>query len=105
MYEIDFTRTALDDLRYFRKFEQNIILEAIQTQLVYEPTVETGNRFRRDPPEVSEWELRIGQFRILYDADETVLVVRVERIGHKPNNTLQFRGQPWFGSPRRRKRS
>ncbi|MCB0107034.1 MAG: type II toxin-antitoxin system RelE/ParE family toxin [Caldilineaceae bacterium] len=94
MYEIDFTRTALDDLRYFRKYEQNIILEAIQTQLLYEPTTETGNRFRRDPTEISEWELRIGQYRVLYNADDAVLIVRIERIGHKPNNTLQFRGQP-----------
>ncbi|MEZ4861145.1 MAG: hypothetical protein R3C14_07560 [Caldilineaceae bacterium] len=65
MYEIDFTQTALDDLRYFRKFEQNIILDAVHTQLTNEPTVEIGNRFRRDPPEIGEWELRIGEFRVL----------------------------------------
>lgn len=104
MYEIDFTRIALDDLHFFRKFEQNLILDAIDQQLRHEPTTETGNRFRRDPPEISEWELRVGEFRVLYDADDIVMIVRVERIGHKPNNTLHFRGQPWFGSPRRRKR-
>lgn len=82
MYEIDFAQPALDDLRYLRKFEQNLILEAIQTQLIYEPTVETENRFRRDPPEISEWELRVGEFRVLYDADEVILIVRIERIGH-----------------------
>ena len=54
MYEIDFTRTALDDLHFFRKFEQNLILDAIYHQLSYEPTVETENRFRRDPAEISE---------------------------------------------------
>lgn len=103
MYEIDFTQTALDDLRYFRKFEQNIILDAIHTQLTYEPTLETENRFRRDPPELSEWELRVGAFRVFYDADDVVLIVRIERIGDKPNNLLRFRGQPWFGSSRRRR--
>lgn len=104
MYEIDFTRTALDDLHFFRKFEQNLILDAIDQQLRYQPTVETENRFRREPPEISEWELRVGEFRVLYDADDSVMIVRVERIGHKPNNTLRFRGQPWFGSPRGRRR-
>ena len=79
-------------------------MDAIYQQLSYEPTIETENRFRRDPTEISEWELRVGEFRILYDADDTVRIVRIERIGHKPNNTLHFQGQPWFGSPRRRKR-
>ena len=104
MYEIDFTQTALNDLRYFRKYEQTIILEAIHTQLTYEPTMATENRFRRDPPEISDWELRVGMFRVLYDADDTVKIVRIERIGDKPNNTLRFRGQSWFGSSRRSKR-
>ena len=101
MYEIDFTRTALDDLQYFRKFEQNIVLDAIETQLTYEPMVATANRFRRDPPEISQWELRIGEFRVLYNADETVKIVRIQRIGHKPNNELRFRGQRWRGNARR----
>ncbi|WP_207714081.1 hypothetical protein [Scytonema sp. UIC 10036] len=39
---------------YFRKFEQNIIIDAIQTQLLYEPIVETKNRFRRNPPDIAE---------------------------------------------------
>jgi mRNA-degrading endonuclease RelE of RelBE toxin-antitoxin system len=104
MYEIDFTQIALDDLRYFRKFEQNIILDAINSQLTTEPTIETGNRFRRDPPELADWELRVSTFRVLYDADEVVMIIRIERIGDKPNNTVRFRGQPWQGSNRRRKR-
>ncbi|MEZ4663330.1 MAG: type II toxin-antitoxin system RelE/ParE family toxin [Caldilineaceae bacterium] len=100
MYEIDFTQTAIDDLRHFRKFEQNIILDAIETRLTYEPTAETQNRFRRDPPEIAAWELRIGKFRVLYDADDAIMIVRIERIGDKPNNTLRLRGQQWQGSRR-----
>lgn len=103
MYEIAFTQVAFEDLRYFRKYEQNIVLDAIYTQLTHTPMFETGNRFRRDPPEISEWELRIGEFRVLYDADEIVRIVRIERIGYKPNNTLYFRARPRRGSSRRRK--
>jgi mRNA-degrading endonuclease RelE of RelBE toxin-antitoxin system len=93
MYEIEFTPEAVQDLRYFRKFEQNIVIEAIQTQLTHEPTVETKNRFRRSPPDMAEWELRIGVFRVFYNVDELVRIVSVERIGEKPNNTVFFRGQ------------
>ncbi|WP_353259873.1 type II toxin-antitoxin system RelE family toxin [Prochlorothrix hollandica] len=102
MYEIDFTRTAFQDLKCFRKYEQNIILDAIQTQLTHEPALETQNRFRRNPPELSEWELRVGTYRVLYNVDTVIQIVRIERIGSKPNNTLNFRGIPWLGSPRRR---
>lgn len=62
MYEIELTPIALEDLRYFRKYEQNIILDAIRTQLPYDLNVETTNRFRRQPPEMSEWELRVGVY-------------------------------------------
>jgi mRNA-degrading endonuclease RelE of RelBE toxin-antitoxin system len=54
MYEIEFTPDAAKDLQYFRKFEQKILIDAIQTQLTYEPTVETKNRFRRSPPDIAE---------------------------------------------------
>ncbi len=45
MYEIEFTPEAVKDLRYLKKFEQNIVIDAIETQLIYEPAVETKNRF------------------------------------------------------------
>jgi mRNA-degrading endonuclease RelE of RelBE toxin-antitoxin system len=93
MYEIGFTPEAVQDLRYFKKFEQNIIIDAIQTQLPYEPATETRNRFRRNPPDIAEWELRIGVFRVFYNVDNLVQIVSIERIAEKPNNTVFFRGQ------------
>ncbi|NEP41692.1 MAG: addiction module toxin RelE [Okeania sp. SIO2H7] len=91
MYQVEFTPEAVQDLRYFRKFEQNVIINGVQTQLTYEPTVETKNRFRRNPPDIAEWELRIGAFRVFYNVDETVQIVSIERIGFKPNNVVSFR--------------
>ena len=91
MYEIEFTVEAYEDLRSFRKHEQNIIIDAIDAQLMYEPTVETNNRFRRNPPDIAEWELRIGVFRVFYNVDDQISIVRIERIGYKPNNAIFFR--------------
>lgn len=93
MYEIELTPIALEDLHYFKKYEQNIILDAIRTQLPYEPTVETTNRFRRQPQEISEWELRVGVYRVFYNVEEMIEIVRIEGIGEKPNNTILFRGR------------
>ncbi|MCU0543064.1 MAG: hypothetical protein MUE44_12965 [Oscillatoriaceae cyanobacterium Prado104] len=43
-FEINFTATAACHIRAYRKFEQQIILDAIEEQLVNEPTAETRNK-------------------------------------------------------------
>lgn len=54
MYDIEFTSEAIEDLKSFRKFGQQTIISGIDTQLRYEPAVETRNRMR--PNDVAEWE-------------------------------------------------
>lgn len=72
MYEIEFTPEAIEDLKSFRKFEQQIIISNIETQLKHEPTVETQNRFQMRPNDVAEWELRIGKYRVFYKVERDV---------------------------------
>lgn len=93
MYEIEYTEEAAEDLAYFQKHEQQIIVNGIEQQLRYQPTIETRNRFRRTPPDLASWELRIGIFRVYYNVDDTVRIVDIERIGEKPNNEIYFRGR------------
>ncbi len=93
MYGIEFTPEAFEDLKSFRKFEQNEIIEGLETQLRYEATVETRNRKKLRPNEVAEWELRIGQFRVFYNVEEEVLIVSIEAVGFKIGNLLFIRGE------------
>ncbi|MFN8488505.1 MAG: hypothetical protein U0350_12975 [Caldilineaceae bacterium] len=93
MYDIDFSYDALQDLMAFRKFEQQVILSGINDQLVYEPTVETRNRFRMRPNEIAEWELRINNYRVFYNVAEAVQIVSIEVIGFKRGNQLFVRGK------------
>lgn len=93
MYEIEFTPEAIDDLKSFRKFEQQIIISGIETQLTYEPTVETRNRFRMRPNEIAEWELRIDKYRVFYNVEQEVQIVSIEVIGFKRGNQLFVRGK------------
>lgn len=44
MFQIDFTPDTLEDLQLFRAYEQRQIIEAIETQLPYQPTQPTWNR-------------------------------------------------------------
>jgi mRNA-degrading endonuclease RelE of RelBE toxin-antitoxin system len=93
MYEIEFTPEAIEDLKSFRKFEQQTIISGIETQLKYEPTVETRNRFRMRPNDVAEWELRIGRYRVFYNVENDVQIVSIEVVGFKRGNRLFVRGK------------
>jgi len=95
MYDIEFTQDAIDDLRFLKKNEQQQVIAGIESQLLYEPNVETRNRKRLRPNDVSGWELRLGKFRVFYDVEATVRIVRVEAIGYKEGNQLFIRGEPY----------
>ena len=93
MFEITFTPEAADDLAALKKNEQVEVVDAIETQLSYEPTTKTRNRKPLRPNEVAEWELRIGKFRVLYDVDENGRIVRIKVVGFKIGNLLFVRGR------------
>ena len=93
MYDIEYTEDALEDLQWFRKNEQKIIIDGIERQLRYEPTVETRNRKHMRLNATAEWELRIGDFRVLYNVDGQVRIVDIQRIGEKRGNAFFFKGR------------
>ena len=93
MFEIEFTPEAEQDLKWFRKNEQNIILDSIEAQLRYEPTVETRNQKQLRPNQTAEWELRVGKFRVFYDVDDQMHIVSIEGIGLKIGSNVFFRGK------------
>ncbi|MEG4441599.1 type II toxin-antitoxin system RelE/ParE family toxin [Microcoleus sp. AT9_B5] len=98
MYSIEYTEEAFKDLEYFRKPEQQVILDEVDQQLAYQPTTETNNRKRLRPNSVAEWELRIGKYRVFYDVfeestPEIVKIVKIEAVGFKEHNKLYIRGK------------
>lgn len=98
MYLIHYTEEALEDLAYFRKPERQLILNEIDHQLIYEPTIETKNRKRLHPNDLAEWELRIGKYRVFYDVieqSETTVIqrVKIEAVGFKKHNKLFIQGK------------
>jgi len=93
MFEIEFTPEAMDDLKALRKYEQIKILDALETRLCHQPTEATKNLKRLRPNEIAEWELRIGKFRVFFNADEEMFVVSIEAVGFKIGNLLFIRGK------------
>src|SRR5262249_26061828 len=81
MFEVTLTESALKDLLFFRKAEQNAILASVEQQLVSQPLTPTRNRKPLRPNNLSAWEMRVGAFRIFYDVDEPDRKVTIKAVG------------------------
>jgi mRNA-degrading endonuclease RelE of RelBE toxin-antitoxin system len=95
MFQISLLPGALDDLGRLRKHDQQQIGSAIDTQLPHEPDRETRNRKRLQPNSLSEWELRVGRFRVFYGLDQNARQVLIVAVGYKRDNRLFVRGQEY----------
>lgn len=93
MYRIVFTPSADEDLEWFRKTEQRIIVEATIEQLAHEPMVMTKNRKPLRPNPIATWAIRIGDYRVFYDVDSAASLVTVRAVGYKDHNILLIRGE------------
>jgi mRNA-degrading endonuclease RelE of RelBE toxin-antitoxin system len=91
-FEVAFTRPAAEHVRSYRKYDQKIILDTIDEQLTHEPTTETQNRKKLSDNELSDWEMRVGDFRVFYDVliDDERGIVKIKAVGHKEHNVLRI---------------
>ena len=95
MFDVRFTASALDDLRVFKKADQNVVLDGVEKQLTTTPLAPTRNRKAFRPNDLSAWELRVGEYRVFYDVDETGATVTVKAVGKKEHNKLYIRGKEY----------
>ena len=93
VFEIQIHELAEREIAALRAFDQRAILDAIEDQLRYQPTIATRRRkclsgvlpsFEHVIP---IWELRVGQFRVFYDANEVLRQVHVRAVRRKPPTT------------------
>jgi mRNA-degrading endonuclease RelE of RelBE toxin-antitoxin system len=84
-FTIKIEPSALEDLEALRVFDRRRIVQAIDEQLIHEPSVETRNRKPLVGAQTSFasgltlWELRLGTFRVFYHVDKDVVSVRAIR--------------------------
>lgn len=90
-YGIEYSPDAEDDLRTLTARQQRIVLDAVDEQLVHEPTVETRNRRPMRPNPLAPWELRIGNLRVYFDVEEEPEpVVFIRAVGVKLRNRVRI---------------
>ena len=95
--QLIFSPDARRQLLQLRAFDQRRIVAAIREQLVQgDPKRETRNKFALDPPpNCADYELRIGDLRVLYRVEEQQGSMRVivAVIGRKEPNKLIVEGE------------
>ena len=69
-YIIEYSPEAEDHLYLLTARQQKIVVDAVDRQLLDQPTVETKNRKPMRPNPIAPWELRIGDLRVYYEVEE-----------------------------------
>jgi mRNA-degrading endonuclease RelE of RelBE toxin-antitoxin system len=87
-FEIEYSPDAEEHLRLLTKREQGVVLDAVDEQLAFQPTVETRNRKLMRPNPLAPWELRVGKLRVYYDVEENTAIVLA--IGIKEGNRVRI---------------
>ncbi len=96
-YQITITEQAEAQLGQLAVREQRIVEAAVFARLREQPTTPTNAIKRLRPNPLAEFELRVGDIRVLYDVEaersEVVLLV----VGKKAGNTLFVGGEEFHG--------
>ena len=95
MFRIELTPEAIEDLRLLRKYDQQQIVAAIESQLPDQAAQETRNRKRLRPNRLAEWELRVGDYRVFYDVDQDNAAVKIVAVGYKEGSQLFVHGEAY----------
>jgi mRNA-degrading endonuclease RelE of RelBE toxin-antitoxin system len=93
LYQISLTVSAEADLRWFTAYVQRIILDGVEIHLRHQPMQGSRKIVTMRPNSVAGWELRLGDYRVLYDVDAVEQAVTVQAIGEKRGNRLFIQGQ------------
>ena len=94
-FTITITQVAEAQLRALSAREQRLVEAGIQARLVGQPTTETKAVKKLRPNPFAEFELRIGNLRVLYNVEGAEVVLLV--VGRKVGNKLVVKGQEFYG--------
>lgn len=97
-YTITYADEIYEHLQAMEPEHYSLIESEVEAQLAFQPLVETRNRkpLKRPVSFGADWELRLGpgnRFRVFYEVDTNVRIVRVLAIGVKDRKRLQIGGE------------
>lgn len=92
-FRIQLSTGAIEDIQWFKKYERTLILDAIDRHLIDQPNVQTRNRKCLRTNILSQWELRVDKYRVLYCVNDAEAIVDIAAVGYKEHDKLFFRGR------------
>ena len=92
-FEIRFSPEVREHLKSLSPREQVTVLDEIAEQLEHEPDTPARNRKRLRPNPLAPWELRVGDFRVLYEIDQAERRVNILLVGRKIREKLLVAGK------------
>lgn len=96
-YEIRFSDEADKQVAALTARQRARLLDAVDRQLLHEPTKETRNRKPMSPekkPFIAPWELRVDEMRVYYDVEEEPkAVVIITAVGIKDRDRILIAGR------------
>jgi mRNA-degrading endonuclease RelE of RelBE toxin-antitoxin system len=94
-YTILLTERAETHLRALTSYARRMIIDSLEIHLSHQPTHGSRRIKEMRPNPVAGWELRLADYRVLYDVDDQSRVVQVQVIGEKLGNRLIVQGEEY----------
>lgn len=94
-YTINITEDGERQFRTLSARDQRILEAAIVTRLEHQPTTPTKAIKRLRPNPLVQFELRVGNLRVLYNVEGDEVVVLI--VGRKAGNRLIVEGEEFHG--------
>jgi mRNA-degrading endonuclease RelE of RelBE toxin-antitoxin system len=86
-YRIEYSPESEKHLQALTAAEQSTILDAVDEQLMCQPTTVTRNRLRMRPNLLAFYELRVRDLRVFHDVEEeSEQLVLIRAVGRKDGN-------------------
>jgi mRNA interferase RelE/StbE len=80
-YQLSFSDKALKSLKKIPKSDSERIISALE-DLALDPDIKANVKRLTNHPE-AVFRLRVGNYRVLYDKHDTVLIIAVIDVGHR----------------------
>ena len=94
-YQILITADAEQDLNALQAYDRKTVLEAIEIHLTHQPTQVSRSRIKQlVQAAISQYRLRVGDYRVYYDVDEKARHAVVVQVHEKGRGTTPNAGEP-----------
>jgi mRNA-degrading endonuclease RelE of RelBE toxin-antitoxin system len=92
-FHIAFSEDAERQMAALRAVDRTRIFDEIEEHLTHEPDKRTRRRKKLTDHPLADWELRVDDWRVLYDVDSENHEVAIIVVGQKVRHKLMIEGK------------